>query len=187
MSEVRDLLDVAEQVRHEGEQLTPTDCEWDTVDDVNVALDIWRQAKIQEAAAGQITRAAGERLSVLLGEGGAIGYGDSIVRYRMQRVERCHDPEGFIDYLTLLVKTDDVHLGDVINPDAAKKSWMDDSVRDTFYEWHDKEPGLTIVPKSKAPAWLQDLPDGEVAGRLGAQYRDPHGWGDHPPIESTDL
>ena len=22
---------------------------------------------------------------------------------------------------------------------------------------------------------------------LGDQYRDPHGWGDHPPIESTDL
>ena len=22
---------------------------------------------------------------------------------------------------------------------------------------------------------------------LGAQYREPHGWGDHPPIESTDL
>ena len=22
---------------------------------------------------------------------------------------------------------------------------------------------------------------------LGAQYREPHGWGDHPPIESTDI
>ncbi len=185
MSEVRDLLDVAEQ--YEGERLTPQDCEWDAVDDVNVALDIWRQAKIQEAAAKQIARAAGERLAVLLGEGGAVGYGDSIVRYKMRRVEKCHDPEGFVDYLTHLVKTDDVHLGDVLNPDTAKRSWMEESVRDTFYEWHDKEPGLDIVPKSKAPAWLQDLPDGEVAGKLGAQYRDPHGWGDHPPIEPADI
>ena len=162
MSEVRDLLDVAEMVRYEGEQLTPQDCEWDTVDDVNVALDIWRQAKTQETAAKQIARAAAERLSDLLGEGGAAGYGDSIVRYKMRRVERCHDPEGFTDYLTHLVKTDDVYLGDVLNPNLAKKSWMVQSVRDTFFEWRDDKPGLTIVPKDKAPKWLQGLEDGEV-------------------------
>ncbi len=162
MSEVRDLLDVAEMVRFEGDKLTPSDCEWDSIDDVQVALDIWRQAEQQKLAAIQISRAAGEQLAALLGDGGAAGYGDNIVRYRMRRVERCHDPEGFADYLTHLVKTDDVSLGDVLNPNSAKKSWMAKSVRDTFFAWEDLAPGLSIVPMSKAPKFLQHLGDGEV-------------------------
>ncbi len=178
MSEVRDKLDVAEMVRFEGDRLTPADCEWDTVDDVSVALDIWRQAKVQETAAIQVSRVAGERLAVLLGDGGAAAYGDSIVRYRMKRTERCHDPEGFTDHLTYLVKSGDVDLGDVLNPNLVKKSWMAESVRDTFYTWTDDKPGLTIVPKDRAPRFLQHLTDGEVF--LVDDEPDVHG--EYPPL-----
>ena len=162
MSEVRDLLDVAELTRFEGDRLTVEDCEWELIDDVQVALDVWRQAKMQEQAAKQLSRVAGERLASLLGKDGAAAYGDNIIRYKTRRTERCHDVNGFTDYLTQLVKTDDVDLGDVLNPNTAKRGWMQKSVRDTFFEWIDGEPGLSIVPMSKAPKWLQGLSDGEV-------------------------
>ena len=162
MSEVRDLLDIAEAVRFEGDKLAPEDCEWDAVDDIQVALDIWRQTKIQEAAAKQLTRVAGERLAELLGNGGAAAYGDNLVRYRMRRTERCADVSGFVDYLTLLVKAGDVDLVDVLNPNSAKKGWMSKAVRDTFFDWHDDKPGLSMIPMSQAPKWLQGLSDGEV-------------------------
>ena len=162
MSEVRDLLDVAELTRFEGDKLTPEDCEWDNIEDVQIVLDIWRQSKIQEQAAKQLTRVAGERLAELLGTGGAVAYGDNLVRYRMRRNERCADVNGFVDYLTLLVKSDDVDLADVLNPNSAKKGWMSKAVRDTFFDWHDDKPGLSMIPKSQAPKRLQHLTDGEV-------------------------
>lgn len=160
--EVRRALDRAESVRFEGDKLTPSDVGWDDIDDIPEALDVWRHAKMQETAAKQVARVAGERLASLLGEGGAVGYGDSIIRYKKQRAERCIDPDRMIQYLTVQVKSDFVDLGDVVNPQYVKRSWMDPVVRETFYEWEDKEPGLTVTPRDRAPKFLQDLKDGEV-------------------------
>jgi len=117
---------------------------------------------MQEQAAKQVSRVAGEQLASLLGEGGAAAYGDSIIRYKKRRTERCIDPDGFTDYLTVEVKGDRVDLGDVLNPNQAKRTWMQPAVRETFFEWEEGPAGLTITPLAKAPKWLQGLNDGEV-------------------------
>ena len=161
--ELKDALDVASLVRFEDDKLTPADLDWNLIDDVDEALDVWRHAKMQEAAAKQITRVAGQRLAELLGVGGAAGYGDSVIRYKLGWDERCTDPDGFVDYVTMLVKADDVDLGDVFNPNNAKKSWMGLSVRDTFFEKIDNDaPSLTVTPLDRAPKWLQHLNEGEI-------------------------
>ena len=109
-----------------------------------------------------MSRVASEQLASLLGEGGAVGYGDSVVRYKKRRTETCIDPERMIQYLTAQVKSDFVDLADVMNPQYMKRTWMDKAVRDTFYEWEDGEPSLTITPADRVPRWLQNLHDGEI-------------------------
>ena len=161
--DVRHALETAHRVRYEGDKLTPTDVGWDTVDDVQEAVDLWRHAQQQLAAARQVERVASEVLATLIGDGGAVGYGDNIVRYKLGRKETCYAPDQMIQYLTMQVKSDFVDLADVVNPNYIKRSWMEKSVRDTFYEWNDDDaPRLTITPLDKAPRWLQHLNDGEV-------------------------
>ena len=160
--EVRRALDTADLVRFEGDKLTPADVDWDRVDDMDEAVTLWRFAQTQLVAARQVSKVASEQLASLLGEGGAYGYGDSVVRFKKKRTERCIDPERFIRYLTMQVKSDFVDLADVVNPSYAKRSWMDQAVRDTFYEWVDGEPGLTVTPIDRVPKWLQGINDGEI-------------------------
>jgi hypothetical protein len=167
--DVRDALETAHRVRFEGDKLTPTDVDWDTVDDVQEAVDLWRHAQAQLVAARQVERVASEVLAGLLGEGGAYGYGTNVVRYKLGRKERCYAPNEMIQYLTAQVKSDFVDLADVVNPQYVKRSWMAKAVRDTFYEWEDDAaPRLTITPLDKVPRWLQDINDGEIVqGKTG--------------------
>jgi len=161
--DVRQALETAHRVRYEGDKLTPTDVDWDTVDDIPEAVDLWRHAQAQLVAARQVERVASEVLAELLGEGGAVGYGDNVVRYKLGRKERCIDPHAMIQYLTAQVKSDFVDLADVVNPQYVKRSWMQKAVRDTFYEWEDDAaPRLTITPSDRVPRWLQNLNDGEI-------------------------
>lgn len=162
MSDIRIMLDVAARVAYEGEPLTPEDLEIET-SDIAGALDLYGEAQRQAAAARAVVKATGTQLARLLGVGGAAGYGDSILRYKVGRKERCHDPAGVIAYLTDEISAGRVDLSDVVNPRYVKKAWMTPASRDTFYEWvDDDEPSLSMVPRSKAPKWLQDLGDGEV-------------------------
>ena len=161
--DVRRALDRAEGVRFEGDKLTPTDIDWDVVDDIPEAVDLWRRAQAQLVAARQVERVASEVLATLLGEGGAVGYGTNVIRYKLGRKETCYAPDQMIQYLTMQVKSDFVDLADVVNPTYIKRSWMDKSVRDTFYEWEDDDaPRLTITPIDKVPRWLQGINDGEI-------------------------
>lgn len=161
-NQVRAALDTAEMIRYEGDKLTPSDVNWDDVDDADEALELWRFAQMQKLAAAQVARVAAEQLAKLLKEGGAAAYGDSIVRYKKQRTEYCIDPRAFIQYLTMQVKSDFVDLTDVINPNNAKVSWMDKAVRQTFFDWKNGEPALSITPREKAPLFLQTLNEGEI-------------------------
>jgi hypothetical protein len=161
--DVRSALNRAENVRYEGDKLTPYDVDWDDIDDVNEAVDLWRYAQAQLVAAKQVERVASQVLAELIGDGGAVGYGDNVVRYKLGHKETCIDPDAMIQYLTAQVKSDFVDLADVVNPQYVKRSWMQQSVRDTFYEWQeDDAPRLTITPSDRVPKRLQNLNDGEV-------------------------
>jgi len=156
-------ITTAERVRFEGEGMTPGDVLWDSLDDVEEAMALWRAAQARLAATKEAARVAGEVVAGIIGNGGAFGYGDSVVRYKKGGKSVCIDPNGVIGLLTMRVKDDTVDLGDVVNPQYVKRSWMDDAVRDTFYEWvEDDEASLTIVPPGRVPKFLQHLGDGEV-------------------------
>ena len=160
--EVRRALDRAESVRFEGDKLTPSDLNWDDIDDIPEALDVWRHAKMQETAAKQVARVAGERLASLLGEGGAVGYGDSIVRFKKKRTETCIDPDGASRYMEDELANGRVQLIDIVNPNYVKRSWMSEAARDTFYRWESGDAVVSITPRDKAPKWLANLKDGDV-------------------------
>ena len=160
---VRDALRVAEKTRYEDEPVTPCDIGIDDIVDIDEAIGVWRAADRQLAAARQIKAAAGEQLATLLGVGGAAMIGDTVVRYRLGRKERCIDPDGLAAYTMNELFERRVRLTDVANPAYLKKSWMDPAVRDTFFEWvDDQEPSLSETPRGKAPKFLQQLSDGDV-------------------------
>jgi len=160
---VRAALDIAERIHVEGEELTPDDIGIADITDMTEAITVWRAAQRQSAAAKQVKDAAAMKLAELLGDGGAAAVGDVIVRYRLGRKERCIDKLGALEYASDAIRQDYVPLGDVVNPDYMKRSWMSQAVRDTFYEWYDDEyPRLSETPRDRAPKFLQDLADGDV-------------------------
>ena len=162
-ADLRTMLDVAEMTHSEDMRLTTFDLDLDDITDPHAALAIWRAADRQAKAAKLVKDVAGIRLAELLGNGGAAAAGDIIVRYKQCRKERCTDPEGFTAYVTRAVVDGDVKLDAVWSANTAKRTWMPEAVRDTFFEWvEDDTPRLTEVPRLKAPKWLQSLADGDV-------------------------
>ena len=160
---VHDAVDVYRKTHVEGERLTTSDLELDEVNDVHEAIRCWDAADDLMRAAKIVKAVAAVRVGQLLGKDGAARTGDRIVRYRHVRKERCFDPAGAIGYLTEQVKNGEVDLGDVMNPQYIKRAWMDDAIRDTFYEWEEAdEPTVASVTVDRAPKWLQKLGDGEV-------------------------
>jgi len=155
-------MQTAKMVRTEGEKLTPEDVLFDEIDEIELAMALWRDAQTTLAAAKDVARVASEVVAGILGEGGAFGYGDSVVRHSKSTEEKCVDPRGFQAYLTMRVKDDSVDLADVLNPNNAKVGWMDEAVRTTFFEKTFGDPKLAIVPRTRAPKFLVDLGDGEV-------------------------
>lgn len=164
--DVRLMLDAAELYTHEGEAPTPEDFELDAIDTAMDALKVWRAADRQLQAAKRVREAAGVRLAQLLGDGGAAAIGDNIVRYRVSKAWKCVDPEGWNAFVGNRIMNEELEPLEIVNPDYAKRTWMGDAVRDTFYELvEDDHPSLTIVPRDRAPKFLQDLGDGEVLVR----------------------
>ena len=162
---VRDALDIVERIHVEGEPVTPNDLGFDDYTDEQDAIDLWRRAKRQEAAAKLVAQAAGAQLASLLGEGGAARIGDRVVRYARKRTERCIDPDGAAAYITQKLSDGDVEFSEVVNPQYAKRAWMDDAARSTFYDWEDGDEALSDVALDRAPKFLQALEDGEVKKR----------------------
>ena len=160
--QVRDCLDVADSLRHEGEALTPGDLDFDEITDTVEMLLVWQAAKTQEAAAIRVARVAGEQLASLMGKGGVVVQADSVIRYKQKLEERCTDPKGLMAYATVGIADGSVRLEDVVTASAMKRTWMSEAVRDTFHEWVDKPAGLTVRPKGKAPKWIQALDEGTI-------------------------
>ena len=154
-------LRAASMIRHEGEPLTVEDLEWDDIDDMVEAVKIWRQACRQEQAAKQVRKVAATMLAGVLGEGGAVRYGDNIIRYRPVSKQICIDPDGAAEYMRQQIIDGELRVEQLVNPVYAKRSWMSDSIRDTFYERVQTDPALTVVPVNRSPAYLRDLKDGE--------------------------
>lgn len=160
---VRDALDIAEQVHPEGEQATPADFDFDLIDTTSEALDVWRAAQRQKQAAELVWRAAGQRLAELLGDGGAAGIGDGIVRYRRGWTEQCIDPAGLEAWLTQRIAAGEVPLSKVVNVPKVKRAALTPAARETFFEKHqDPDPSLQMVPKDRVPKFLQHLSDGDI-------------------------
>ena len=160
--DVKECLDVAAMTRYEDDKLTVEDLRFDLIDNVGSAVEVWRDAQNQTTAARQVERVAAERLAVLLGDGGAVGFGGGVYRYKRGWSERCIDHNGFYDYVAVCVN-EGLSLARVFNADRAKKSWMGDAVRDTFFErTRDNEPTLAYTPQSKVPKFLQHLGDGDI-------------------------
>jgi hypothetical protein len=162
-STMREYLTVAERVGYEGEPLTPEDLDLDAIEDPTDALDVYRRAVRQRQAAAAVEHAAAQRLAELLGEGGAVRYGDNIVRYQRGWRERCIDPAGFWDGVALLESAGEVKVRDLFNPNDVKKTPMPKALRDTFFDrTRNDDPTLTVGPVDLAPKFLQALGDGDI-------------------------
>ncbi len=160
--DVNECLEVARSMRYEGDKLTVADLGFDLIDDIDWAVDVGRDAQNQTTAAKQVERVAAERLAVLLGDGGAVGFGGGVYRYRRGWSERCIDLDGFYDYTASQLACG-MRLSDVFNANTAKKSWMRKATRDTFFErTRDDEPTLAYTPPGKVPKFLQHLGDGNI-------------------------
>lgn len=164
--DARSALEVAEKVHVEDEALQPGDVDLDQVQDVTDAVRCLRAAERQEAAAKAVLGAARQRVAEILGEGGAVRVGNTVVRFKRTSTERCIDPEGAAAFIGGEIAAGRVQLGDVVNPTYVKRTWMDQAVRDTFYERVEAEnPTVTSTPIDRAPRFLQDLEDGQALVR----------------------
>ena len=161
--DVRRMLGTAEAMAYEGETVTPLDLEIDDVDKPMAALEIFRRAKRQEQAARAVSAAAGVQLAQLIGDGGAACYGDTIARYSVSVTEKCFDPEGFAAAVTRMGVEGHLDVGKLFPPGAARKTAMPAGMRDSFFakEYGDT-PTLKLIPRDRAPKFLQGLADGEV-------------------------
>lgn len=158
----RRLLHLADRVHPEGDPLTPEDLDIDRLDRDRL-LVLYGQARAQSRAARAVERAVEVQLGRVLGEKGAVGYGDAVLRYRRGWKERFvgsdHD---FWAAVARLQAAGELDLSKLFNPNSALRSAMPQALRDTFFvREDDPEPRVQRVPLSRAPKFLQDIEEGE--------------------------
>ena len=161
----RRILDAAyvyDKLRTEGEQVTAADLELEaeTVDD---AITLHRTAVRLRKALQAIESALGVQLAEQLGDGGAVRYGETIYRYGRGWKESVNDPKAFWS----MVRTLDVRVEDLFNPNTARRRALPDAIRDTaFTKTRDDDPKLVGVSRDRAPHFLDHLEDGDyVVGK----------------------
>jgi len=166
--DVLNMLRTASRLAYEGEAPTTVDLDIDDVDDMDEAVQLYRQAARQAAAARNVERACGVQLALLLGKGGAVRLGPNVVRYAKGWSESCIDHDGFADALRRMAASGAIDVGKLVNPNSVRKTAMPQAMRDTFYvKTDDPVPSLKLVPIDRAPKFLQGLEEGEVV--LGVQ------------------
>lgn len=159
---VLNALEVYITVHTEGEDLTPADIDLDLAE-IDEAVDVMREAERVQAAMAQIVKACRQRVGEVLGEGGATRRGDTIYRYNRKNEEHVIDADAASAYFTERVRQGQLEVGDLVNPQYVKRSWMDDAVRDTFYVRQKAEdPTVIAIPIDRAPKFLQRLEDGQA-------------------------
>lgn len=161
MTDLQLLIDVAHRYDAEDEPPTRHDLDLDNLT-MEEAVALWRKVRQHITDARLVEAAAAQQIATLLGEGGAARIGGHIVRYDRKSKEQCVDPDGFVAYMNREVADGRVSIGDLVNPQYAKRGMLTTAARQTFYEWtKEDEPSLRVTPLDRAPKWAQDLDDGE--------------------------
>ena len=149
-------------LKDEGESVTVDDLELAT-DVVDEAITLHRAAVRLRKAAAAVEAATATQLAEVLGDGGAVRYGNTVYRYGRGWSEKVNDSGAFWAMLDKF----DVHMADLFNPNSVRKGQLPEAVRDTaFTKTRDKDPSLKAVSGDYIPVSLEDLEDGDyVIGR----------------------
>ncbi len=155
-------IDVYAMIADEGDSVTVADLDLET-EVVDEAITLHRDAVRLRKAAAAVEAATAVQLAEVLGDGGAVRYGDTVYRYVRGWKETVNDTGAFWAMLDKF----DVHMADLFNPNTVRKGQLPEAVRDTaFTKTRDEEPSLTAVTGDYIPAFLEDLEDGDyVIGR----------------------
>ena len=160
---VYEAVEAYERLRDEGETVTVEDLDLASavVDD---AISLHRAAVRIRKAAAAVEAALAVQLAGVLGDGGAVRYGNTVYRYGRGWKETVNDVGAF----WAMVDKFDLRMSDLFNPNQVRKGQLPEAVRDTaFTRTRDVEPSLKAVPVDRIPAFLEDLEDGDfVIGRL---------------------
>ncbi len=159
---ILDAIDVYAMIADEGDSVTVDDLDLGT-DVVDEAITLHRDAVRLRKAAAAVEAATATQLAEVLGDGGAVRYGNTVYRYGRGWSEKVNDPGAFWAMLDKF----DVRMSDLFNPDTVRKAQLPEAVRDTaFTKTRDKDPSLKAVTGDYIPAFLEDLEDGDyVIGR----------------------
>ena len=149
-------------IKDEGEPVSVDDLDLET-ESVDEAITWHRTAVRLRKAAAAVEAATAVQLAEVLGDGGAVRYGNTVYRYGRGWSEKVNDSGAF---WAMLAKFD-VHMADLFNPNTVRKAQLPKAVRDTaFTRKKDEEPSLQAVTGDRIPQFLEDLEDGDyVLGR----------------------
>lgn len=162
MDAVLAAINLYDLVKDEGESVTvdDVDLETDLVDD---AITLHRASVRIRKAAQAVEAATATQLAGVLGDGGAVRYGNTVYRYARGWTEKVNDPGAFWAMLDKF----DVRMADLFHPNTVRKGQLPEAIRDTaFTRIRDEEPSLKAELVDRVPAFLEDLEDGDyVLGR----------------------
>lgn len=150
------------RLKDEGETVTVEDLELVT-ELVDTAITLHRNAVRLRKAAAAVEAATAVQLADVLGDGGAVRYGNTVYRYGRGWKETVNDVGAF----WAMFDKFDLRMADLFNPNTVRKGALPNAIRDTaFTRSRDKDPSLKAVPVDKIPAFLEELEDGDyVLGR----------------------
>ena len=158
---ILDTVTAYDHLRTEGEVVTAADLGLETTD-VPESVELHRTAVRLRRALDAIESALGVQLAALLGDGGAVRYGDTFYRYHRGWKETVNDEKAFWAMVRTFDGKGDLRIEDLFNPNAVKRTPLPEAIRDTaFTRKRDDEPKLVSVPYDRAPAFLQELEDGD--------------------------
>ncbi len=152
-----------EMLKDEGDTVTVDDIDILATEKVDDAIS-WHRAAVRiRKAAAAVEAATAVQLAGVLGDGGAVRYGNTVYRYGRGWSEKVNDSGAFWAMLDKF----DIHMADLFNPNSVRKAQLPEAVRDTaFTKTRDADPSLQAVTGDRIPLFLEDLEDGDyVIGR----------------------
>ncbi len=152
-----------EMLKDEGDTVTVDDIDILATEKVDDAISWHRTAVRIRKAAAAVEAATATQLAGVLGDGGAVRYGDTVYRYGRGWSEKVNDSGAFWAMLDKF----DIRMADLFNPNTVRKAQLPEAIRDTaFTKTRDADPSLQAVTGDRIPLFLEDLEDGDyVIGR----------------------